>query len=121
MKTIIAGVAIALATASSFAWEPAQFTDNIVTSKSRIEVRAEFDRAIAGGDLATLGEAGTYPLISFTPTLSRAEVRAELRAALARGENFNFGESSFATNRTSDRSDSHAAASTKPQNADRLQ
>lgn len=99
MKTFITAAALTLATLSSFAQEatPAPEFDNFVSTRTRAEVRAELQAALASGWRPAQGEAGSAPeqrnLIS---TRSRSSVVAELQAALASGWRPSQGEASNA-------------------------
>lgn len=99
MKTFITAAALALATLSSFAQEatPAPEIDNFVSTRTRAEVRAELQAALASGWRLSQGESSYAPeMDSFKSTRPRAEVIAELRAALASGWRPSHGEASGA-------------------------
>lgn len=92
-KTMMAAVALALGSASSFAssnaWHVPQVDENPSTL-TRDEVRAELARAIAAGDVVGIPKA--YGLTARTvgttadSGLTRAQVTAELEAAQKAGE-----------------------------------
>lgn len=99
MKSFIAAAALTLATLSSFAQEatPAPEFDNFVSTRTRAEVRAELQAALAGGWRPAQGEASNTPeQRNVTSTLSRASVIAELQAALDSGWRPPQGEASSA-------------------------
>lgn len=88
MKSLITAAAIALTTLTSFAQEatPAPEFDNFVSTRTRAEVRAELQAALASGWRPSQGEASYAPELQHTvSTRARAEVRAELLAAIATG------------------------------------
>jgi hypothetical protein len=97
MKSLITAAAIALTTVTSFAQEatPAPEFDNFVSTRTRAEVRAELQAALASGWRPSQGEASYAPELQRTvSTRTRAEVRAELLAAIANGERLSYGEAS---------------------------
>ncbi len=97
MKSLITAAAIALTAVTSFAQEatPAPEFDNFVSTRTRAEVRAELQAALASGWRPSQGEASYAPELQRTvSTLTRAEVRAELQAALASGWRPSQGEAS---------------------------
>jgi len=86
-KTIIAAVALALGSASSFAsniaWHVPQ-TDENPSTLTREEVRAELARASAAGEIINRGALGVTIKEADTParsSLTGAQVNAELEAA----------------------------------------
>jgi hypothetical protein len=97
MKSLITAAAIALTAVTSFAQEatPAPEFDNFVSTRTRAEVRAELQAALASGWRPLQGEASYAPELQRTAsTRTRAEVRAELLAAIANGERLWYGEAS---------------------------
>jgi hypothetical protein len=64
MKSLITAAAIALTTVTSFAQEatPAPEFDNFVSTRTRAEVRAELQAALASGWRPSQGEASADPL-----------------------------------------------------------
>lgn len=97
MKTFITAVALTLTTFASFAQEasPAPEFDNFVSTRTRADVRAELQAALASGWRPAQGEASDAPeQRSAASTRSRAEVNAELQAALASGWRPSQGEAS---------------------------
>jgi hypothetical protein len=99
MKTIITALALTLTTFTSFAQEatPAPEIDNFVSMRTRAEVGAELQAALASGWRPVQGQASYAPEMQNTAsTRSRADVRAELGAALASGWRPAQGEASNA-------------------------
>lgn len=99
MKTFITAVALALTTLTSFAQEasPTPEFDNFVSMRTRAEVRAELQAALASGWRPSQGEASYAPeRQNVVSTRSRAEVKAELRTAYANGWRPAQGEASSA-------------------------
>jgi hypothetical protein len=92
-KTIIAAVALALGSASSFAenigWHVSKI-DESPSTLTRDEVRAELDRANAAGEVIGIRYAygGTVPAAGTAGSsgLTRAQVKAELVAAQQNGD-----------------------------------
>lgn len=97
MKTFITAVALTLATLTAFAQEATRAPefDNFVSMRTRAEVRAELQAAIASGWRPSQGEASNAPEFerSFS-TRTRADARGEVLAAIARGERLSYGEAS---------------------------
>lgn len=93
MKTILTAIALTLASAGAFAQEATIFNDHFVSQKSRAEVRAEVQSALASGEQIRSGEA-SYVAAAPAPVsiLTRAQVHAEVMAALSRGESLRYGE-----------------------------
>jgi Domain of unknown function (DUF4148) len=95
MKTFITAAALALATLTSFAQEATRAPefDNFVSMRTRAEVRAELQAALAAGWRPSQGEASYAPEFGKTSsTRTRADARAEVAAAIARGERLSYGE-----------------------------
>lgn len=67
-----------------------EFVGQVLSTKSRAEVRAEFDQARVAGTLERRNYSHRYIVMPSAPTamagLTRAEVRAELERALRSGE-----------------------------------
>jgi len=92
-KTIIAAVALALGSASSFAdtyaWRVAQI-DQSPSTLTREQVRAELERADAAGQPSGFGytvrAAATAGATEASSGLTREQVKAELVAAQKNGE-----------------------------------
>ena len=97
MNSTITALALALTTIGSFAGEITLTPeiDNAVSTRTRAEVRAEVQTALASGWRSPQGELG-YPAEhrATGPSRTRAEVRAEVLAAIARGERLSYGEAS---------------------------
>lgn len=97
MKSLITAAALTLVALTSFAQEasPAPEFDKFVSMRTRAEVRAELQAALASGWRPSQGEASDAPeLRNVTSTRSRAEVNSELQAALASGWRPSQGEAS---------------------------
>ncbi|HYA59280.1 MAG TPA: DUF4148 domain-containing protein [Burkholderiaceae bacterium] len=92
-KNIVAAIALTLGTTASFAENPAWGTNQIDTTPStlsREEVRAEFERAKAAGELFGIAQAYGVPTAASQRQqgtgLTREQVQAELARAKAAGE-----------------------------------
>jgi len=92
-KNIVAAIALTLGTTASFAENPAWGTHQIDTTPSilsREEVRAEFERAKAAGELVGIAQAYGVPTAASErqqgTALTREQVQAELARAKANGE-----------------------------------
>jgi hypothetical protein len=93
MKTILAALALTVASFGTFAQEAAVFEVDAVSAKSRAEVRTELIAALQRGEAIRHGEASVVDFASQAgSSRTRAEVRAELFAALQRGEAIRYGE-----------------------------
>jgi hypothetical protein len=92
MKTHLTTVALALASLTAFAQEATVFDDNVVSTRTRAEVRAEVTQAIARGERLSYGEANPDAVVPAMSQLKRADVRAQVQAAIVRGERLSFGE-----------------------------
>ena len=93
MKTLITAVALTLTSLASFAQEATPAPEfNFVSMRTRAEVRAELQAALASG-WRPAGEASDAPeQRAYAKARTRDEVRGELRAAVARGERLSYGE-----------------------------
>lgn len=95
MKSLITASVLSLVTLTSFAQEATRAPefDNFVSMRTRAEVRAELQAALAGGWRLSQGEASYAPEFEkIASTRTRADARAEVLAAIARGERLSYGE-----------------------------
>ncbi|HXY22448.1 MAG TPA: DUF4148 domain-containing protein [Burkholderiaceae bacterium] len=91
-KSIVAAIALALGTTVSFAENPAwdPHIDKTPSTLTREEVRAEFERAKAAGELIDTAQIYGVPTASSARQqnsgLTREQVQAEAARAVANGE-----------------------------------
>lgn len=92
-KSLIAFASIALAAGSVLADDiTPDFSNQVASTRSRAEVKAEVRQAAAAGELLAAGEeAFGVPTVRST-SVARAQVKAEVLAARARGELIPAGE-----------------------------
>lgn len=96
MKKLLTTIAITLASLGASASEVTVFNDSYGTPKSRAEVVAELQAALATGWRPSQGEASYAPeQAAFVSKRTRAEVHGEVLAAMARGERLSYGEASL--------------------------
>lgn len=94
MKTVIIAIALAVASFGTFA-QTQSASPNTAAQKTRAEVRAELQTAIASGERRWPGEDIYVPPQPVTQSRLRADVLAELHAAIASGAHQYNGEESF--------------------------
>jgi len=91
-KSIVAAIALALGSTASFAENPAwgPHIDRTPSTLTREEVRAEFERAKAAGELIDTAQIYAVPTASSARQqnsgLTREQVQAEAARAVANGE-----------------------------------
>ncbi|HEU0203926.1 MAG TPA: DUF4148 domain-containing protein [Burkholderiaceae bacterium] len=83
MKSILIAACM-LGSTVALAQEASSSPENVMSTRSRAEVRAELDAARADGALVNRGEVTEFR-IDRTSTRERAQVRAEALAARANG------------------------------------
>jgi hypothetical protein len=89
LKSLAGGAMLCLAAFGASAAEDYKYDFSVHSTKTRAEVRAELEQAIANGEVGlgrTFGEGWFYRPQLTGSTKTRAEVKAELEAAIVNGE-----------------------------------
>jgi hypothetical protein len=86
MKPIIIALSVSLWSLHAFAGEATLFNDDFASTKTRAEVRADVDGALAAGQPLSWGEGPAPSSFMAGVTHTRAQVLADVQAAQVRGE-----------------------------------